>query len=180
MKEDGFLNVLDFGGALGSTYFQSRAVLKNAKWNIVEQENFVQYGKQNIPEINFYGTVDECLSGQGNINCVLFSSVLQYLGEPYSVLKNVLQYKVKYLLVDRTPFNFEARDRIVLQNVPEQIYKAVYPLQLFDGEKFMQKICRAGYKEIFKFVQPLDKVPLIENDRSVQIVNYGCLMELAD
>jgi putative methyltransferase (TIGR04325 family) len=35
------LSILDFGGALGSSYFQNRNILKNKlnfKWGIVEQE----------------------------------------------------------------------------------------------------------------------------------------------
>lgn len=45
--EDGELNVLDFGGALESSFFQNRDMLidniKNLNWYTVEQDNFVIY-----------------------------------------------------------------------------------------------------------------------------------------
>ena len=44
----GTLNVLDFGGSLGSTYFQNRAFLSalpQVRWNIVEQSRHVETGK---------------------------------------------------------------------------------------------------------------------------------------
>ena len=44
----GSLNVLDFGGSLGSTYFQNRiflATLPSVRWNIVEQPRHVEVGR---------------------------------------------------------------------------------------------------------------------------------------
>ena len=62
----GKLNVLDFGGSLGSSYFQNRRFLKHLKeisWNIVEQPHFIETGKQYFANktLNFYNSVDECL-----------------------------------------------------------------------------------------------------------------------
>jgi putative methyltransferase (TIGR04325 family) len=48
-KENGRLDVLDFGGSLGSTYLQNRKFLEpidDFSWNIVEQEHFVKCGKE--------------------------------------------------------------------------------------------------------------------------------------
>jgi len=45
IKENGSINVLDYGGSLGSTYFQNRKLLNNItslRWNIVEQSHFVE------------------------------------------------------------------------------------------------------------------------------------------
>ena len=51
-KKRSCLNILDFGGSFGSTYFQNYSVLKNKNkfnWSIVEQEKIVKYvGKQDL------------------------------------------------------------------------------------------------------------------------------------
>ena len=47
----GYLTVLDFGGSLGSGYFQNKNALKyvtNLKWNIIEQTHFVKSGKEHF------------------------------------------------------------------------------------------------------------------------------------
>ena len=46
-KDEGRLSVLDFGGSLGSSYFQNReflTLLPNVQWGIVEQPHYVNYG----------------------------------------------------------------------------------------------------------------------------------------
>ena len=51
-------NILDFGGSLGSTYYQNRQILletgMTVDWNIVEQEKFVKLGRSHLPEIQFF------------------------------------------------------------------------------------------------------------------------------
>jgi putative methyltransferase (TIGR04325 family) len=71
LKKDKELNLIDFGGSLGSTYYQNKDELKEAgislKWKIIEQENFVQCGRENFesPELKFYYTIDEAVSDDG-------------------------------------------------------------------------------------------------------------------
>ena len=50
----GFLSVIDFGGALGSSFYQNREFLvglKSVRWSIVEQTHFVEAGKRNCKKI---------------------------------------------------------------------------------------------------------------------------------
>ena len=44
-----------------------------------------------------------------------------------NVLKKLMDYKIPYILIDNTYFNYEPRDRICVQGVPPEIYKASYP-----------------------------------------------------
>ena len=48
----GSLNLIDYGGSLGSTYFQHISFFSNLKlnWNIIEQNSFVEYGKNNLQD----------------------------------------------------------------------------------------------------------------------------------
>ena len=51
-QNNGGLKVVDFGGSLGSSYFQNRKFLEplDIKWNVIEQENFVKAGRDEIQD----------------------------------------------------------------------------------------------------------------------------------
>jgi putative methyltransferase (TIGR04325 family) len=127
------LNIIDFGGSLGSTYFQNRDILKQAgitiNWNIIEQNSFVKCGNEYFTnkELNFYNNIDEVLK-QKDISVCLLSSVLPYLKEPYNVLETIKQSNIKYIIIDRTMFlDNESNDILTIQKVPPEIYEASYP-----------------------------------------------------
>lgn len=138
-KESG-LNVLDFGGSLGSGYFQNLNFLKHLKnfeWNIVEQENFVKCGKEFFEDgkLKFFYNIEECLT-VNKVDVLLASSSLQYLEDPYSFIKTASGLNFDYIIIDRTPF-FKNKDRIAVQKVNPRIYDASYPAWLINEEKFI-------------------------------------------
>jgi len=129
-QNGGRLNVLDFGGSLGSSYYQNKMFLDSVKelnWCIVEQPEFVIEGKNNFSNdrLHFFNTNDECFH-TFEIDVILLSSVLQYLEEPYKLLDIFLSKQVKFIILDRTSF-IEGKDRITIQKVHPAIYKASYP-----------------------------------------------------
>lgn len=135
------LNVLDFGGSLGSTYFQNRKFLDkilSVNWSIVEQPHFVDCGRQlfETSELHFFHSLKECMAAM-NPNAILLSSVLPYLPKPYMTLEEIMMETYDYIIIDRTPF-FEADlpDRLTIEHVPEQIYRAEYPAWFFNWNKF--------------------------------------------
>jgi putative methyltransferase (TIGR04325 family) len=133
------LSVLDFGGALGSTYIQNRVFLDklNVNWNIVEQQNFVDAGKQLFQNgrLRFYNTVDECMQHQSP-QLVLLSSVLAYLPAPYELLDEIFKLNLEYLILDKHPLIEAQNDRLTVQTVPPSIYDASYPSWFFSKKKF--------------------------------------------
>jgi putative methyltransferase (TIGR04325 family) len=134
----GRLNVLDFGGSLGSTYFQNRQFLKNIpdiKWNVVEQPHFVEEGRRTFQDeqLRFYYTVDECLK-ENKVDIALLSSVLPYIPEPYKQLEVFSQ--IEFIILDKTPLIATDRDRLTVQKVPPSIYQASYPAWFFSEQKF--------------------------------------------
>jgi putative methyltransferase (TIGR04325 family) len=152
------LNVLDFGGAFGSTYYQNKKFLDTiheVNWCVVEQPELVEIGLLNFStdRLHFYYTTDECLKHY-KIDIILLSSVLQYLDEPYKLLDNVISTGIKYLIVDRTSFT-QGDDRITIQKVHPSIYKATYPCWFFNKSKFLSYLCRE-YDLILEF-DALDK-----------------------
>lgn len=135
------LNLIDFGGSLGSTYYQNLkflAHLNGLQWSIVEQEKFFECGKRSFENVHlrFYRTLDECI-GERHPDAILFSSVIQYLEKPYKLLADVIDRGFTYVIFDRTSFLEKGDDRITVQKVPPQIYPASYPAWFFNREKFL-------------------------------------------
>lgn len=149
------LRVIDFGGSLGSTYYQNKKFLdeiKSVSWSVVEQEHFVDAGKKDFEDerLHFYYDVKTCKEDQ-NPNILVLSGVLQYLEEPYKILDDILENKFEYILIDRTPFSTQNKDKIKLQIVPSNIYEASYPCHFFDQKNFERYFVSKQYKLIEKF-----------------------------
>ncbi len=157
------LNIVDFGGALGSTYFQNRELLASldaCRWSIVEQTGFVEIGQREFStdELGVYNTMAEALEAGANSkantaapNAALFSSVLQYLAEPEQVLREAAGCGFEYLLIDRTPFlENGTSDRITVQRVPEEIYSASYPAWFFEYDGFCKRLNQLGYEQVLE------------------------------
>lgn len=153
-ENGGRLSILDFGGSLGSSYFQCRnflSVLDSLSWNVVEQPHFVRCGRDGIEskQLKFFFTIDEVLMAS-KPNVALLSSVLQYLPEPYSVLSELMQSRIDYLIIDRTPFNKVLHDAITVQHVPSSIYPASYPCRIFSKQEFIKRVS-SQYEIIAEF-----------------------------
>lgn len=137
------LEVLDFGGSLGSRYFSNYNFLNknNISWNIVEQKKFVDYGKKNLQKKNlqFYYSVDDCLKVK-KIDCVVFSGSLQYLEKYFELLQYIKKYKIKSILFDFLPLSNFKNHRIFIQNIPKKIYKSSYPIRIFSKENFIKDL----------------------------------------
>jgi len=151
----GNISVLDFGGSLGSTYFQNKKFLdliEDVSWCVVEQNNFVKVGREEFEDdrLKFFYSVDECL-GMVHPNTLLLSSVMQYIEKPYEVLTDILKYNFEYIVIDRTLFNVDDVEQIKLQIVPPNIYEASYPCWFFSQSGFINFLVSKGYILIDKF-----------------------------
>lgn len=138
---DGRLSVLDYGGALGSSYFQCRPFLDGLaefQWGVVEQANFVRCGVQHFQDarLNFFDSIASCLERK-QPNVALLSSVLQYVAEPYAVLDEIMKGGLPLIVLDRTPFSDRGDDFITVQYVPKRIYPASYPCWIFDRSRLL-------------------------------------------
>ncbi|MDO9009817.1 MAG: methyltransferase, TIGR04325 family [Thiobacillus sp.] len=140
-RNQGRLSVLDFGGALGSTYFQNRRFLEglaDVRWNVVEQAHYVERGNALVAEgpLRFYFDIATCLAEQAP-NVVLLSSVLQYLPDPLGMLDELGRVGAAVLMIDRTPFASLAENRLLVQHVPASIYPASYPMWVFSDSQLL-------------------------------------------
>lgn len=140
-EKNNTLNVLDFGGSLGSTYFQYRQLFDEAvalKWNVIEQRHFVEFGKKEIKnnELDFFYSIPECLL-ENKADVLILSSVLSYIKEPYALLIELMSLSITYIVIDRNLF-FKDEDRLTKQIVPSSIYKASYPCWILSENKVLQ------------------------------------------
>ncbi len=164
IENDNQLCVLDFGGSLGSTYFQNKDFLKGLKsvtWCIVEQPHFVECGRQHFEneQLRFYYSVEGCLEHYSP-NVLLLSGVLQYLENPYEWIQKSIGYKIPVIIIDRTSIVIYERDILTVQNVPEEIYDASYPCWFFNREKLIEAF--NGYSVMGNFNSYCDD-PIILN-----------------
>jgi putative methyltransferase (TIGR04325 family) len=165
VQSGGRLNVLDFGGSLGSTYFQNRALLRclpEVMWNIVEQPRHVETGKEWFEDeyLKFYLRVEDCLAVT-QPNVVILSSVIQYLEHPYDLLCGLLGLPCHHVIIDRTPFWDGPTDRLCVQSVPPSIYPASYPSWIFSTRRFQSYLYKdwevvADFDALDKMEGPVD------------------------
>lgn len=140
----GRLSVLDFGGSLGSTYFQCRSFLKGLpqlEWSIVEQSAHVACGQKEFQDdtLKFYPTIEACMAARAP-NLLLLSGVLQCLPDPWTFFQNVTTHEFDTIVIDRTPFIESERDRLTVEIVSPRIYPASYPAWFFSREQFEKRI----------------------------------------
>lgn len=154
------INVVDFGGSFGSSYFQNLLFLSSfnslsLKWNVIEQEKFVKIGKENFEDDNlkFYYNTEECLL-KNRPNVLVLSSVLQYLEKPYEWIEKFINLNFEYLIIDRTPLTkISKTDIISVQKVNKAIYNASYPCWLFNEDRFFS-VFKDKYEVIFEDNSP--------------------------
>ncbi|MCF0055933.1 methyltransferase, TIGR04325 family [Dyadobacter sp. CY356] len=156
---DGSLNVLDFGGSLGSTYYQVRDLIPASvklHWSVVEQKEYVACGQDLFEDeiLKFHYTIAESMSSK-KADVLILSSVVQYLEKPHDFLNEIMGYGFKYIILDRTSFiKNNQPDRLTLQIVPTHIYEAQYPAWFFNEKKLMQHFTEYHIKTEFESYVP--------------------------
>ncbi len=167
LNEKNELNIVDFGGSLGSSYFQYSRLLNTTKplhWAVVEQKHFVEAGKLEIEDdhLKFFCSVDDALSFASR-EILLLSSVLPYIEKPYELLEKLFSYKFWYIIIERTPFIKRETDRLTVQEVPREIYLASYPSWFFNETKF-RKYFSNDYSQIREFDCNTDPKEYLDGD----------------
>jgi putative methyltransferase (TIGR04325 family) len=140
-RNKGELDVLDFGGSLGSTYWQNKKFLTSIpslNWSIIEQTKYVDVGREHLQDsiLKFYYTKEECLQ-ENKPNLLLLSSVLSYIKEPFDLLNSLFTLNIKHVIIERILFIEGSHDRLTVQRVTPKIYDASYPCWFFSESKFM-------------------------------------------
>ncbi|WP_064681046.1 TIGR04325 family methyltransferase [Rhizobium bangladeshense] len=154
-RSDLRLRVVDFGGALGSSYFQHRSALAHLaelKWCVVEQPHFVSAGRAEFEDqqLSFSDSLDEAID-RVKPTVVLLSGVLQYLQNPHEYLEDILSRGVKFILIDRTAAQSDVAAAPFVQHVPAWIYSASYPVWFLNADEMQSSFAKHDYEVVDRF-----------------------------
>lgn len=158
VRTGGRLNVLDFGGSLGSAYQQCRkflSVVTSLRWSVVEQPHYVERGRARFQtdELRFHREIDESVR-EAAPDVVLVSGVLQCIEDPYHVLDELCALGARTIVIDRMPWSEGSDDIITLQVVPPEIFPARLPCRIFGRERLTSRLS-TRYETVAEF-QALD------------------------
>jgi putative methyltransferase (TIGR04325 family) len=155
IRNGGRLSVLDFGGALGSMFFQHRAWLDDipaVHWHVVEQSHWIECGRRETHDarLRFFSSIEESVAASPP-NVLLLSGVLQCLEEPYVWIDRFNRLAVPNIVLDRVPIvDGLDRDMLTAQHVHPGIYKASYPSWFFHEERFVAAF--SSYQTVARFL----------------------------
>ncbi|HEY4300795.1 MAG TPA: methyltransferase, TIGR04325 family [Candidatus Didemnitutus sp.] len=160
-ENNGRLDVVDFGGGLGGTWWQHRAALTGAagvRWRVVEQPHFVAAGREFADDtLSFHESVSAALAG-GTPSAILLSSVLPYLESPDALLAEVIARKFRHVIIDRTPFVRRGGTRLAVQHTPPGLGGGSYPVWLFERGQLLAPL--AAHYELRHEWPALDSLAL--------------------
>lgn len=138
------MRVLDFGGALGTTFQQNRRFLMRMNlgcdWRIVEQPAFVDIGQREFtgPHLRFFPTIEAAtLDG---FDVALFGGCLGYVPDCYRYLDEILALEPDFIVMDRTAVTGHDIDLFAVQHVPPSIYRATYAVRTFSYQRLIDKL----------------------------------------
>lgn len=135
------LNIIDFGGSLGSHYYRYKPFINNSvkiSWAIIEQKKYVDIAKEQNKnsELSFHYSISKALESN-HFNTFFSSGTIQYIQKPFEILDEVIRNKFSTIILDRVFFIDDINDRICIQTVdPNIFYEASFPVWLFNEKKF--------------------------------------------
>lgn len=162
------LNVVDFGGSLGSSYFACKPWLRhigNLRWIVIEQPHFASIGNSRFADgsLEFSASIDT-LSFRPDL--VLASGVLMYLPDPYETLGCLLNMSAKMCVIDRTAIVQTPDDTFAVEHVRSGNYEASYPCRFLSYPKLITAClakydCVEEFSALDKFSVPFAKVAFV-------------------
>ncbi len=180
LRNGGILNVVDIGGALGSTYFQCRGFLEgiaSLRWNVVEQPAFVACGLANFQseQLRFFRDLPSCLAAE-RVNVAVLSGVLPYVENPHAMLREVAQARLSHVFLDRTPV-WDTDDQLTVQSVPPSIYgfAVSYPAWILNRDRVL-----AHFLPAYRLLDEFDALAGTIHVDGAKARDTGLLFERSD
>ena len=155
LSNSGHLDVIDFGGSLGSTYRQCLPLLggvASLRWQVIEQAHYVDAGKAEFEDgvLSFHKRREDTELMAGVRQLLLLSSVMQYLQNPIQELKKLMGANISHVVIDRTPMHNESGHRLSVQHVPANLNEGSYPCWIF-SRKDLLTLFPAPWKLLVEF-----------------------------
>ena len=167
------LRVLDYGGGMGTGFFQVKTGLSNQKlieFHIVEDKAVCLQGREllsNYPSLHFHQTIP---SLPEPLDIIHLGSSLQYIGDWVELIKSLVALRPQYLILTDV-FAGDTRSFVTIQNFYGkkirfrfQSYKEF--LSIIEQLNFRLIFKSAYYPTIFGKVGPL---PMKNFDKKLQL-----------
>jgi len=150
----GKLRILDFGGSLGTTYWQARSFLprlNSLRWCIVEQAHFVEAGRREFEDetLRFFCSIDEA-EADGPADVVLASTLVQYLPDPHRWIDELVARSKPFVILQNLTLHRELPDYVSVQHVPPEIYPGSYPVWFLNRARFLHHFADS-YRLLWKY-----------------------------
>lgn len=159
--QGGRLDLVDFGGGLGSIWWQHRSGLDGIEcrsWRVVELPELAAVGTKEFTAapLSFYSSLEAAFA-PGPARVVLLSSVLPYMEDPSGLLRDIVARGFADVIIDRTPVIAGERDRIVVQHTPPELGGGSHPCRLFARRSLLAALAEQ-YELAAEWPVPFDQV----------------------
>ena len=177
------IRVLDFGGGLGSAFWQHLDEITELgvdSWMVVEQPAVASAGRAEFQTgvLRFSTDLKEA-SGDWVPDLILASSSLQYVQDPRATIRSLVGLGARYFFVDRLPLLLESEDRLTVEHVPPEIGSATYPAW-FLGERSFLGALAPDYELVERFETTLENgAPEVWSVFGQELRNQGFLFAKA-
>lgn len=157
--------VLDFGGGSGSHGLVANQTFSESldiNWNVIETKMMalesIQYNLTD--NVNFFPSIEECLTRYPKIDLVFSNSAIQYTHNPAKIVKQLVETMAQLIVITRTPLTEEDENLSYMQTswlldngpgikTPSKTNKLVeYECNLLSKSKF-QSLFESRYKLLF-------------------------------
>lgn len=142
ISEGYFVNVIDFGGALGNTYFAQKQKIVNStfSWNVIERKKLVEIGNQKFKndKLKFFNDISEIsLNSNNSKNVALFRGSLQYFDENdfNNILKKFEEKNIHYVVLSQLLCGF-IPDFVAAQN----LWNTTTPIRFYNIQTLTKKM----------------------------------------
>ncbi len=160
----GKLDIVDFGGSLGTNFAQNRKILRpfiergKCAWSVVERPPTADLGKKHFEDENlrFFGALDELKMQRHELpTSFLFSGSLQCVDEPFALQDRIIDGGVNLIAFDRLLVSPKAQHEIFIQQPdPAMQYHTTYPTWCFSRNLFVETMASKDFALVEEFTLP--------------------------
>lgn len=146
------LDVVDFGGGLGSNYYQHRHLLralhKPVRWCVIERPSFVRLGSEEFQteELCFSDDIRAAVHARAT---VLFTASLQYIAEPFATLASAITADI--VALDRVPLSPNDNHAVYVQRHPPELSTSTRAVWCFSRDGMMRWFDERGFRLVEHF-----------------------------
>lgn len=180
------INVIDFGGQLGATFFEIRKLIsENIKlnWNVIETEKMTQIGKKyhQNQDLNFSNNLDDFK--KTDIDIIIASGSIQYTPNPIKFINKIIDIQPHYIYFCRLPLNCISDENIIttqssnlqdngptiLDNIKDK--KITYPITIITKSNFETAVLSSNkYTQVLKNVNTSNMYKLIKDYKTPEFL----------